>query len=66
MPYKLGWVKDAWQLTLVARRCSILFAIEPFWDIFKYDVTPLDCGDMILAPFYSYDWRAIYDGFHKT
>jgi hypothetical protein len=59
-PYHLGWVqKDSPRIT-ISRCCVVTFAIGPFRDTVIWDVSPLDCVDILLGLPYQQDRQAVY------
>ena len=48
-PYHLRWIKDAGNITLIARQCAITFSIWSFRDTIHCDVTPLDSFELIVG-----------------
>jgi hypothetical protein len=59
-PYRLGWVQKDGPRLLVSKCCLVTFAIGQFKDIVLYDVSHLDCADLLLSIPYQTQSNAIY------
>jgi len=59
-PYHLGWVQKDGPRLLVSKQCLVTFAIGAFHDNVLYNVSPLDCSDLLLGIPYQTQRNAIY------
>jgi len=48
-PYHIGWVQKYGPRLPVSQCCLVTFAIGEFKDTILYDVSPLDCSDLLLG-----------------
>jgi hypothetical protein len=58
--YQLGWVQKDGPRLLVSKCCLVNFSIFQFKDTVLYDVSPLDCVDLLLGIPYQTQINAIY------
>jgi hypothetical protein len=60
-PYQLGWVQKNGPHITIARCCfTVTFTIGPFHDTVIYDMSPLDCDDLLLGLPYQQDQQSVY------